>query len=155
MATPKKKAAGSTTRDGDAESFTADERAAMKERAAELRAAKHKGAKADPEKDLLDKIAEMPESDRAMAQRLHELVKEHAPTLTPRTWYGMPAYSKDGKVLCFFKGAAKFKDRYATLGFEGVAALDDGAMWPTSFALVQLGPAEEQRIVELLARAVG
>lgn len=132
-------------------SFTADERAAMKERARELEA---EARGADGESEVLAKIAEMPERDRAMAERLHALVRAHAPTLAPRTWYGMPAYAKAGKVVCFFQGAHKFKARYATLGFSDTARLDDGAMWPTAFALAKLGPAEEAKIVALLARAV-
>jgi uncharacterized protein YdhG (YjbR/CyaY superfamily) len=128
-------------------SFTAEERAAMKERARE---AKTKTG----ERDLLAKIAEMPPADREMAERLHALVEEHAPVLTPRTYYGMPAYAKDGKVVCFFQSAHKFKSRYATLGFSDDANLDDGAMWPTSFALKELTGAVEARIGELLERAV-
>lgn len=131
--------------------FTEDERAAMKERARELEA---QARGADGESEVLAKIAEMPERDRAMAERLHALVRTHAPTLSPRTWYGMPAYAKGGKVVCFFQGAHKFKARYATLGFSDTARLDDGAMWPTAFALLKLGPAEEAKIVALLARAV-
>jgi len=131
--------------------FTAEERAAMKERARELKASK---SRADGEKDVLAKIAEMTGSDKTMAQRLHELMKETAPDLAPRTWYGMPAYAKDGKVLCFFKSAGKFKSRYATLGFSDVANLDDGAMWPTDFALTKLGKAEEKRIAALVEKAI-
>jgi len=136
--------------------FTAEERAAMKDRAQELKATKRrgKGAKADGEQDVLAKIAEMKGSDRTMAQRVHELMKQTAPDLAPRTWYGMPAYAKDGKVLCFFRSAAKFKSRYATLGFSDVANLDDGAMWPTDFALKQLGPAEEKKIAALVQKAI-
>jgi uncharacterized protein YdhG (YjbR/CyaY superfamily) len=132
--------------------FTAEERAAMRERAKELKA---EANKADGEKALLAKVAEMKGSDRTMAKRLHELVKETAPDLTPRTWYGMPAYEKDGKVLCFFRDAAKFKSRYATFGFSDQANLDDGAMWPTDFALKELGPAEEKKIRTLLKKALG
>ena len=130
-------------------SFTAEERAAMKERAQELKA-----GKSDGESDLLAKIAEMPESDRAMATRLHAIMKKAAPTLTSKTWYGMPAYAKDGKVVCFFQSAHKFKARYATLGFSDTANLDEGAMWPTSFALKKLTAAEETRIVALVKKAI-
>jgi uncharacterized protein YdhG (YjbR/CyaY superfamily) len=131
--------------------FTAEERAAMRERAKELKASK---SKADAERDVLEKIAEMPKSDRAMAKRLHAIVKDSAPELAPRTWYGMPAYAKDGKVLCFFQSADKFKSRYATFGFSDTANLDQGAMWPTSFALKELTDAEETKIVALLKKAV-
>ncbi len=132
--------------------FTADEQAAMKERARELKAAR--SGKADGEGDVLAKIAEMPEPDRAMAERLHAIIKTAAPELSPRTWYGMPAYAKDGKVVCFFQSAAKFKSRYATLGFSDKANLDDGTMWPTSFALTQLTTADEARITEFVKHAV-
>ncbi|HEX6715341.1 MAG TPA: DUF1801 domain-containing protein [Thermoleophilaceae bacterium] len=132
--------------------FTADERAAMKERAKELKAGR---AKADGESDVLAKIAEMPKADRVMAERLHALVKDTAPGLAPKTWYGMPAYAKDGKVVCFFRSAAKFKSRYATLGFSDDANLDAGAMWPTSFALKDLSAAEEKKIRALVKKAVG
>ena len=128
--------------------FTAEERAAMKERARE---AKGKG---DGEAAILEKIAEMPKPDRVMAERLHAIVKETAPDLSPRTWYGMPAYSKDGKVLCYFQSAHKFKSRYATFGFNDVANLDQGAMWPTSFALKELTAAEEKKIGALVKKAV-
>jgi uncharacterized protein YdhG (YjbR/CyaY superfamily) len=134
-----------------AESFTAEERAAMKERARELQAGKNK---ADGEADVLAKIAEMPKSDRAMAKRLHAIVKASAPDLSPRTWYGMPAYAKDGRVVCFFQSGQKFKSRYATLGFSDRANLDEGAMWPTAFALKKLTATEEARIVALLKQAV-
>lgn len=137
---------------GTAEAFTAEERAAMKERAREVKAARS-GAKVDPEQDLLAKIAELPEPDRSQATRIHELVREHAPSFAPRTWYGMPAWGRDGKATVFFQPAAKFKARYATLGFNDDAVIDDGAMWPTSYALTTLGPAEEERIVALLRRA--
>lgn len=141
-----------TTADG----FTADERAAMKERAKELKAAARSGAKrADGEADLLAKIAEMPEPDRVMAQRIHEIVTANAPDLDPKTWYGMPAYARDGKVLVFFQSADKFKARYATLGFQDTANLDDGAMWPTSFALTELTKADEEKVEELVRRAAG
>jgi uncharacterized protein YdhG (YjbR/CyaY superfamily) len=131
--------------------FSAEERAAMKERARELKAA---AGKADGEADVLAKIAEMPEPDRVMAERLHAIVKASAPALSPRTWYGMPAYAMDGKVVCFFKCADKFKTRYATLGFSDRANLDEGAMWPTDFALKELTAAEEARIVALVKKAV-
>jgi uncharacterized protein YdhG (YjbR/CyaY superfamily) len=137
--------------------FSDDELAAMKERAAELKAEARggaKGNKADGEGELLAKIAEMQGSERAMATRLHALVQANAPALSPKTWYGMPAWAKDGKVVCFFQSAQKFKSRYATFGFSDVANLDEGAMWPTTFALKELTPAEEARIGELLKRAV-
>jgi uncharacterized protein YdhG (YjbR/CyaY superfamily) len=137
------------------EGFTDDERAAMKERAKELKAeARANKKKAEGESDLLAKIAEMPEPDRAMAERLHEIVKASAPALWPKTWYGMPAYAKDGKVVCFFQSAQKFNSRYATLGFNDEANLDEGAMWPTSFALKELTAAEEAKISALVKRAV-
>ena len=131
--------------------FTAEERAAMKERARELKAAA-KGA--DGTKEVLAKIAVMPEPDRTIGRRLHEIIMASAPTLVPRTWYGMPAYAKDGKVLCFFQDAAKFKSRYATFGFSDEANLDKGAMWPTSFALKELTAAEEKKIAALVKEAV-
>jgi uncharacterized protein YdhG (YjbR/CyaY superfamily) len=136
--------------------FTDEERAAMKDRAKELKAeARGKKARAEGEADLLAKIAEMPKSDRVMAKRLHEIVKATAPDLTPRTWYGMPAYANDdGKVVCFFQSAQKFKSRYATLGFSDKANLDNGAMWPTSFALTELTAAEEKKIGALVKKAV-
>ena len=135
--------------------FTAEERAAMKERAKELKAESRLGKqRANGEADLLAKVAEMQESDRVMAERLHELVKASAPDLWPKTWYGMPAYAKDGKVLCFFQSAEKFGARYATLGFSDEANLDDGAMWPTSFALKKLTAKEEATIGKLLQKAV-
>ena len=133
--------------------FTADERAAMKERAQELKA---EASKADGEKALLAKIAEMKGSDRAIAKRIHAIVKDAAPELSPKTWYGMPAYAnKDGKVVCFFQSAQKFKSRYATLGFNDQANLDEGVMWSTSFAVKKLTDAEEAKIVALVKRAVG
>jgi uncharacterized protein YdhG (YjbR/CyaY superfamily) len=139
--------------------FTDEERAAAKERVRELKAEARRGrggkkGKADGEGDVLAKIAEMQEPDRAMAMRLHEIVKASAPALSPRTWYGMPAYAKDGKVVCFFQSAQKFKSRYATFGFSDKANLDEGAMWPTSFALKKLTAAEEARIVALVKKAV-
>jgi uncharacterized protein YdhG (YjbR/CyaY superfamily) len=139
-----------------ANKFTDDERAAMKDRAQELKAeAKASRQKADGEGEVLAKIAGMKEPDRAMAERLHALIKTSAPTLMPKTWYGMPAYARDGKVVCFFQGAQKFKTRYATLGFSDQANLDEGGMWPTSFALKQLTADEEKRIRALLKQAVG
>ena len=135
--------------------FTAEERAAMRDRARELKAeARAKKDKASGESDVLAKIAEMQEPDRAMAERLHEIVKATAPALSPRTWYGMPAYAKDGKVVCFFQSAGKFKARYATFGFSDKANLDEGAMWPTSFALKKLTAAEESKIGALVKKAV-
>jgi len=133
--------------------FTSEERAAMKERARELKSA-GRGGKADAESDVLAKIAEMPKPDRVLAERLHALIKTSAPALAPRTWYGMPAYAKDGKVVCFFQSAHKFKSRYATLGFSDRANLDRGAMWPTSFALKELTAAEEKKIAALVRKAV-
>jgi uncharacterized protein YdhG (YjbR/CyaY superfamily) len=137
--------------------FTAEERAAMKERAQELKAEARRSpraAKADGESDVLAKIAEMPRPDRAMAKRLHAIVKASAPALSPRTWYGMPAYAKDGKVVCFFQSAQKFNSRYATFGFSDAANLDKGAMWPTSFALKELTAADEKKIGALVKKAV-
>ena len=132
--------------------FTDDEKAAMKERARELKAA---ASKADGVNDLLAKIAEMPESDRVMATRLHKLITASAPTLMPKTWYGMPAYAnKDGKIVCFFQSAAKFNARYATFGFNDTATLDEGSMWPTSFALKELTAADEVKIAALVKKAV-
>jgi uncharacterized protein YdhG (YjbR/CyaY superfamily) len=128
--------------------LTADERAAMRERVKELK------GKGEGESALLEKISEMPKPDRDMAKRLHELITATAPDLAPRTWYGMPAYSKDGKVVCFFQGADKFKARYATLGFNDKANLDDGPMWPTSFALKELTPGTEKKIAALVKQAV-
>jgi len=148
--------AESTAASGKAsEGFSEEERAAMKERARELKAeARAKKGKAEGESDVLAKIAEMAEPDRAMAERLHAIIKANAPALSPKTWYGMPAYAKDGKVVCFFQSAQKFGTRYATLGFSDAANLDEGAMWPTSFALKELTAAEEARIGELVKKAV-
>jgi uncharacterized protein YdhG (YjbR/CyaY superfamily) len=140
-----------TTKTKASSGFTADERAAMKERARELKA---EAQKADGERAVLAKIAEMPEPDRSMAERLHAIIKASAPVLSPKTWYGMPAYAKDGKVVCFFQSADKFKSRYATLGFSDDANLDDGAMWPTSFALKKLTDACETKIRALVKKAV-
>jgi uncharacterized protein YdhG (YjbR/CyaY superfamily) len=135
--------------------FTDEERAAMRERAKEQKAeARANKNRAEGESDVLAKIAEMQEPDRAMAERLHEIVKASAPALSPKTWYGMPAYAKDGKVVCFFQSAQKFNARYATLGFSDEANLDEGAMWPTSFALKELTAAEEAKIGALVKRAV-
>ena len=131
--------------------FTAEERAAMKERAQELKAA---ADKADGESALLAKIAEMPGPDRALAKRLHAIIKASAPALSPKTWYGMPAYAKDGKVVCYFQSAEKFKSRYATFGFSDEANLDKGAMWPTSFAVKELTAADEAKIGALVKKAV-
>jgi len=135
-----------------AEGFSAEERAAMKERAQELKAA---AKKADGESAVLAKIAEMPEPERAMAQRLHEIITASAPILSPKTWYGMPAYAnQDGKVICFFQSAHKFNARYATFGFNDAANLDEGVMWPTAFALKELTATEEAKIIELVKKAV-
>jgi uncharacterized protein YdhG (YjbR/CyaY superfamily) len=147
------KSAKRTTATGTtSKGFTAEERAAMKERAKELKAATDK---AGGESAVLAKIAEMPEPDRAMAERLHAVIKAGAPALSPRTWYGMPAYAnEDGKVVCYFTAASKFKERYATFGFNAAANLDDGNMWPTSFALKELTAAEEAKIGKLVKKAV-
>ena len=147
-----KKATKRTATRDTATEWTDEERAAMQEHAREMKAAK---GKADGEADVLAKIAEMPVDDRRIAERIHAIVKETAPDLTPRTWYGMPAYSKDGKLVCFFQAAAKFKARYATFGFDETAKLDAGRMWPTSFALTELTAADEARIGELVKKAVG
>ena len=153
---PAKKATRKSTKSTTAtkeksKGFTAEERAAMKERARELKAEKNKAA---GESDVLVKIAAMPERDRAMAERLHAVIKASAPALAPRTWYGMPAYARDGKIVCFFQSAQKFKTRYATLGFSDKANLDEGAMWPTSFALKEFTTTEEARIGALVKKAV-
>jgi uncharacterized protein YdhG (YjbR/CyaY superfamily) len=140
-----------------ANGFSPEERAAMRERVKEMKASARRGAradKADGEGDLLAKVAEMQEGDRAMAERLHAIVKDSAPELSPRTWYGMPAYAKDGNVVCFFKPAEKFKTRYATLGFSDKANFDDGAMWPVEFALKELNADVEARIGGLMKKAV-
>ncbi|MEO3767719.1 DUF1801 domain-containing protein [Streptomyces sp. B8F3] len=142
------------------EGFTEAEIAAMKDRAKEIKKAKRGGAKADPVAELLEKIAEMPESDRAIAARLHTLITEAAPELSPRLWYGMPAYAsgarngKGGKIVCFVQAAAKFDARYLTLGFNDAAHLDDGTMWPTAFALTDLTPAHEKTVTELVRKAM-
>jgi uncharacterized protein YdhG (YjbR/CyaY superfamily) len=152
-----KSARSTTATDKKFEGFTDEERGAMKERAQELKAAARRGPrgkKTDEESAVLAKIAEMPESDRAMAERLHAIIKASAPALSPKLWYGMPAYAKDGKVVCFFQSAQKFKSRYATFGFNDTANLDEGAMWPTAFALTELTAADEARIGALVKKAV-
>ena len=136
--------------------FSEAERAAMKERAAELKASGRKGAKkADEAQACLDKIADMPDHDRAIAERFHAIVTTHAPMLDAKTWYGMPAYALDGKVVCYFKPGEKFKTRYATIGFEDPATLDDGNVWATCFAVTELTQADEQRLAEVVKKAVG
>jgi uncharacterized protein YdhG (YjbR/CyaY superfamily) len=152
-----KSARSTTATDKKFEGFTDEERGAMKERAQELKAAARRGPrgkKTDEESAVLAKIAEMPESDRAMAERLHAIIKASAPALSPKLWYGMPAYAKDGKVVCFFQSAQKFKSRYATFGFNDTANLDEGAMWPTAFALTELTAGDEARIGALVKKAV-
>jgi uncharacterized protein YdhG (YjbR/CyaY superfamily) len=159
MTNARKPAKTATASDKTSEGFTDEERAAMKERAKELRASARRGSRADKaaedEAAVLAKIAEMRESDRAMAERLHAVVKASAPDLAPKLWYGMPAYAKDGKVVCFFQSAQKFNTRYATLGFSDKAHLDEGTMWPTSYALTELTAADEARIGALVRTAVG
>jgi uncharacterized protein YdhG (YjbR/CyaY superfamily) len=141
-------------RDTASKGFTAEEKAAMKERARELKAEERASKdRAEGERDLLAKVAEMPESDRAMAQRIHAIVKASAPSLSPKTWYGMPAYAKDGQIVCFFQAADKFKARYATFGFNDAANLDEGNMWPTSWALTKLTAADERMIAALVKKA--
>jgi uncharacterized protein YdhG (YjbR/CyaY superfamily) len=155
---PQKSAKSTTASGKKSKGFTDEERAAMKERAQELKAAARRGPRADKpdgESAVLAKIAEMPEADRAMAKRLHAIIKASAPALSPKTWYGMPAYAKDGKVVCYFQSAQKFKSRYATFGFNDAANLDEGAMWPTSFALTELTATEEARISALVKKAAG
>ena len=155
MATTKKPAKRTAATGKTGEGFSAEERGAMKERAKELRAeARAEKDKAAGEQAVLEKIAELPEPDRAMAKRLHSIIKENAPGLSPKTWYGMPAYAKEGKVVCFFTPASKFKERYATLGFNGDANLDDGSMWPTAYALTKLTAADEKKIGALVKKAV-
>jgi len=150
-----KSAKSTTSTDKKSHGFTAEERAAMKERAQELKAeARADRDRAAGESDVLAKIAEMPKPDRVMAERLHAIVQDSAPALSPKTWYGMPAYAKDGKVVCYFQSAHKFKSRYATFGFNDTANLDEGAMWPTSFALKKLTAADEARIATLVKKAV-
>jgi uncharacterized protein YdhG (YjbR/CyaY superfamily) len=149
----KQKSAKRTTATGKtSKGFTDDEREAMKERARELKAAR--SGKADGESDVLAAIAKMPASDRAMAKRFHTIMKDSAPALSPKTWYGMPAYAKDGKVVCYFRGAHKFKERYAMFGFNDAANLDKGAMWPIAFALKELTAADEKKIAALVKKAV-
>jgi uncharacterized protein YdhG (YjbR/CyaY superfamily) len=154
-ATPKS-AKSTTARGSKSQGFTAEEKAAMRERARELKAeARANRSREEGERDLLAKIAEMPARDRAMAKKLHQIVTASAPALSPRTWYGMPAYAnKDGKVVCYFTPASKFKERYATFGFNAAANLDEGAMWPTSFALKKLTAGEEAKIGKLVKKAV-
>ena len=157
MTDTKTSAKGATARDASSKGWTEEERAAMKEHAQELKTAKRRGkaSKADGEADVLAKIAEMPDADRVMAERIHAIVKASSPDLSPRTWYGMPAYAnEDGKVVCFFTPAAKFKERYATFGFNAQANLDEGTMWPTSWALTKLTAADEAKIADLVKRAV-
>lgn len=138
-----------------AEGFTAEEKAAMKERAKELKAeARANKNRAEGESDVLAKIAEMPEPDRRLAERIHAIVKANAPDLTPRTWYGMPAYARDGKILCFFQAADKFGSRYASFGFNDVANLDEGSLWPVAFAVTALTAAEEEKLAALVKKAV-
>ncbi len=155
MKDTQKSAKSTTATDKTSKGFTAEERAAMKERAKELKAeARAQKDRAAGERDLLAKIAEMPEPDRVIAERIHAIIKASAPELSPRTWYGMPAYAQDGKVVCFFTSADKFKSRYATFGFNDAANLDEGAMWPTSFALTELTAADGARIGALVKKAV-
>jgi hypothetical protein len=157
MKDTEKSAKRPTASDKTSEGWTDEERAAMKERARELKAAARRGPradKADGEGAVLAKIAEMPEPDRAMAERLHAIIKASAPALSPRLWYGQPAYAKDGKVVCFFQGVHKFNARYATFGFNDTANLDEGTMWPTAFALTELTAADEARIGALVKKAV-
>ncbi len=155
--TDTKKSARNTAAKGKtSQGFTDEEKAAMRERAKELKAQARAGKDREAgESAVLEKIAELPEPDRSMAERIHAIVKANAPVLIPRTWYGMPAYARDGKVVCFFQAAAKFDTRYATFGFQDTANLDDGALWPISFALKELTPAEEVKIAELVKKAVG
>jgi uncharacterized protein YdhG (YjbR/CyaY superfamily) len=153
----RKSAKRTTASDTTYEGFTAEERAAMKDHAQDLKAAARRGpraGKADLEGDVLAKIAEMTQRDRAMAERLHAVIKANVPALSPRLWYGMPAYAKDGKVVCFFQSAQKFNTRYATLGFSDQANLDDGTMWPTYYALMELTADDEARIAALVKKAV-
>jgi uncharacterized protein YdhG (YjbR/CyaY superfamily) len=157
MKDTQKSARSTTAKNKSYEGFTDEERGAMKERAQELKTAARRGPRAgqaDGESAVLEKIAEMPEPDRALGERLHAVIKASAPALSPRTWYGMPAYAKDGKVVCFFQSAQKFKTRYATLGFSDKANLDEGTMWPTSFALTELTADDEARISALVKKAV-
>jgi len=151
----KKPAKNATKKAGNSsKGFTADERAAMKARARELKAERGGAGKPDGESDVLAAIAKMPEPDRTMGKRLHAVIKASAPDLAPKTWYGMPAYAKDGKVVCFYRGAHKFKERYAMFGFNDPATLDEGSMWPVAFALKKLSDAEEKKISALVKKAV-
>ena len=157
MKDPQKPARGTTATDTTSAGFSDEERAAMKERAQELKAGARRGPrapKADGEAEVLAKIAEMAEPDRTLAERLHAIIKAAAPALSSRTWYGMPAYARDGKVVCFFQDANKFKTRYATLGFSDAANLDEGTMWPVTYALPELTAADEARIVAVVKKAV-
>jgi uncharacterized protein YdhG (YjbR/CyaY superfamily) len=157
MTDTQKSAKSATASTEKFQGLTDEERSAMKERTGELKAEARRGrraSKADGESDVLAKIAEMPEPDRVLAERLHAIIRASAPALSPKTWYGMPAYAKDGKVVCFFQSADKFKSRYATFGFDVAANLDDGAMWPTAFALTELTAADEARIAALVKKAV-
>ena len=157
MKDTQKSARTTTAKSRTSTGFTAEERAAMKDHAQELKTAARRGsgaAKADAESDVLAKIAEMQQPDRVMAERVHALIMASAPALSPRTWYGMPAYAKDGKIVCFFQPAQKFKSRYATLGFNDAANLDEGTMWPIAFALTELTAAAEERIGALVKKAV-
>jgi uncharacterized protein YdhG (YjbR/CyaY superfamily) len=156
MKNTQKSATNAAETDEKYEGFTDEERDAMKERARELKAAarRPRGKKVDEESAVLAKIAEMPEADRAMAERIHAVIKAGAPVLSPKLWYGMPAYARDGKVVCYFQAAQKFNSRYATFGFNDTANLDDGAMWPTSFALTELTADDEARIGALVKKAV-
>ncbi|NUT32492.1 MAG: DUF1801 domain-containing protein [Hamadaea sp.] len=150
---PTKKAATKAASDKSYDGFTAEERDAMKERAKELKSTAKRGAKADTEAEVLAKIAEMPPADRAIGEKIHAIVKAAAPDLQAKLWYGQPAYARDGKIVCFFQAAAKFKTRYATLGFNEAATLDDGSMWPTAFALTKLTAADEKKIAALVKKA--
>ncbi len=157
MKDTQKSAKRTAATDKTSEGWTDEERAAMKERAQELKAEGRRGpraAKVDGERAVLEKLAELPDADRVLGERLHAIVKASAPALSPRTWYGMPAYAKDGKVVCYFTPASKFKERYATFGFNAEANLDEGNMWPTSFALKKLTAADEARIAALVKKAV-
>ncbi|MCX4650133.1 MULTISPECIES: iron chaperone [unclassified Streptomyces] len=152
-----KSTTGTVTADKTYDGFTEEERGAMKERAKELKASPRRGsrtAKADGDSEVRAKIAEMPDADRAIAERIHDIVRTSAPDLAPKLWYGMPAYARDGKVVCFFQSAQKFKTRYATLGFSDLAKLDDGTMWPSAYALTELNADDETRMAELVKRAV-
>jgi len=153
MATARKTTAQRTSAAKTAPAFTDEEKSAMKERAKEVKAAK--SGNVDDATTVLDKIAEMEDSDRALAEKVHRVITDAAPGLAPRLWYGMPAYAKDGKVLCFFQPAKKFKSRYATLGFNDVAALDDGAMWPCAYALTTLTASDEKKVRALITKAAG